>query len=171
MGQIIPRLLISIVLSIILLVGSSLAIQDAYAISKTFTGADVTDANDWDKADNWNPVGVPANGDVATIPTGQSVTLSSVKAFGPGGGLIVETGATLTIITPGSLQFDVGSTFSNSGTIIVDTSSILNVNGVKVLNCGNFVGNSCLCPQKAATFDGNSTRICVNDIIKEFKLR
>ena len=64
----------------------------------------------WQNPNNWNPVGVPQNGDVAIIPAGMIITVK---------GNVYSTSAKLTIKVNGTLDFDPSGTLNLSNGSVV----------------------------------------------------
>src|SRR5258706_9468006 len=49
----------------------------ANAATKTWTGGSSSFSPNWSDANNWNPAGIPASGDVVIFPTGAAVLTSN----------------------------------------------------------------------------------------------
>ncbi len=80
-------------------------VGEADASSKTWVGGAQGDPTDWNEASNWDPAGVPAAEDAATIPGALpfypilATTAGSVRdvAINSGGSLTINPGANLTL--------------------------------------------------------------------------
>lgn len=101
---------------------------------KNWIGGAPGAANDWNTAANWNPVGVPASGDDATL--GKNATaypILSTAASSVIRNLNINAGATMTILPGGSLMTSAGAaSVAVNGTLIMSGGMLVayqDVNG------------------------------------------
>jgi len=88
-------------------------------------------SGNWNTAGNWSPSGVPANGDVVTIPSGMSVVVNAnTKNLGS---LSISQGGTLTVnanFTVTATTINVNGTYINKSTGVITGTMLVNANGV-----------------------------------------
>ncbi len=120
--------------------GSTLVLTDettvTVTIGKTWNGSVDTD---WNKANNWTPVGIPNATDCVVIPsTSNNPIISGSGYVGLAGTLSVLNGATLTVLSGNYLTVTNQISVSPSGNIIInDDASLVQVSNPGIPNSGN----------------------------------
>ena len=109
----------------------------------TINGSKVWDGStdtDWNKDDNWTPVGIPNSSDCVIIPVTANNPIISATSVGGGlaGTLSVYNNATLTINSNNSLTVTDWVNVQTNGTFLINnSSSLVQINNVS--NTGNIV--------------------------------
>ncbi|WP_170111412.1 HYR domain-containing protein, partial [Mangrovibacterium marinum] len=81
---------------------------------------------DWNTETNWNPTGVPTSGDVVTIPSTVTMSISGDAYCSD---LIIESGGTLNILDGGNLIVAGSISINNGGTLTTYTGSTITAQG------------------------------------------
>jgi len=135
-----------------ILITITLAAAPASATNYTWTGGGGDDA--WDNAANWNPAGVPGDGDNALI-------VSAGVTYGSGttllGDLALGNGATLTV-RGGVFGFSGTGAVDSTSSLVLDSSSAdlqvggaLNVQGGLEIRQGDLLGSGSVAIQSGGT--------------------
>jgi len=114
------------------LITSIIGTQDAFAVTKTYTGPQ---DGDWFVPGSWSPFGVPAPNDDVLIPGPTEPDINSDVLVGPGGSLTLSGGASQ------DLDINAGTLTNRGGTVIAENDEDIDVNdGATFFNdCGGTV--------------------------------
>lgn len=95
--------------------------------------------NDWNKSNNWTPIGIPNNADCVKIPsTSNNPVISGTNYVGYAGSLIVFNGANLTINSNNSIAVTDWVNVQTGGTFLINNNaSLVQINNTS--NTGNII--------------------------------